>query len=805
MGGALGELGLVTGALGGLTGFSSILGGGALVLAVQSLDELATALERFGTMSWDEIGRGLSAMGGALGELGVVSGALGGLTGLAGLVGAGTITLAAQGLGEIADALIKFGSMSWDEIGRGLSAMGGALGELALGSFLNTFGILGSISIETVAEPLGALADSLKKFCEIDGEAAGKGIRIMSAALGELALGGFFNTLSIIGSASIALAAEPLGVLADSVKKWIGMEVPDNLALNLVAIANAISAFTFGGLGANAISEVAGPLGTLSDSVKKWTDVTVPENLKSNLSGLAEGIKGFSWLFLAGWSLSTITGPLGELADSVKKWSGVTMPGGLKDGLSGLADGISGFSWLFLSGWSLSAITGPLGDLADSIKKWANVSIPDGFGDKLKTVADGIKEFSAWDAIKISGIAEPLDTLGNAFIKFSNLSTEGANVTTFATNLKTCSTTLSEINTGAISVASTSINILVDLINRITATSVEGVATFVNAVNSLNNINLTESSFNSEVVSSISRAINNLILSLSTASAIDISQSNPISVAFGKLAKSGIDAFVNTTKKERPRLMQSIHDLLRPIDDFIRKKGPRIESACRDIITQGVNALKESATGGEEVGTDLAQGLINGLLSMVDEAYEAGYAVGAAAAKGQADGAGSHSPSVLGYATGRWLDIGLINGIESLGKSVYNAGYDTGDLAVTALSNSIAHISDIINGNLDAQPTIRPVLDLSDVSNGVSTMNSMFGLNPSVALMGNVGAISASMANRQNGSNNDVVSAIKDLGSKIKNNSGDTYYLNGITYDDGSNVASAVQTLVRAAQIERRI
>ena len=59
------------------------------------------------------------------------------------------------------------------------------------------------------------------------------------------------------------------------------------------------------------------------------------------------------------------------------------------------------------------------------------------------------------------------------------------------------------------------------------------------------------------------------------------------------------------------------------------------------------------------------------------------------------------------------------------------------------------------------------------------------------------------MANRQNGSY-DVVSAIKDLGNKIKNNSGDTYNIEGITYDDGSNISEAVQTLVRAVKIERR-
>ena len=60
------------------------------------------------------------------------------------------------------------------------------------------------------------------------------------------------------------------------------------------------------------------------------------------------------------------------------------------------------------------------------------------------------------------------------------------------------------------------------------------------------------------------------------------------------------------------------------------------------------------------------------------------------------------------------------------------------------------------------------------------------------------------MSNRQNGVNADVISAIDNLGRKLGNISGDTYQINGITYDDGSNVSDAVKTLIRAARVERR-
>ena len=113
---------------------------------------------------------------------------------------------------------------------------------------------------------------------------------------------------------------------------------------------------------------------------------------------------------------------------------------------------------------------------------------------------------------------------------------------------------------------------------------------------------------------------------------------------------------------------------------------------------------------------------------------------------------------------------------------------------------------DVINSDIDAQPTIRPVLDLSDVTDGANSINGMFSMRPSVGLLTDVGAINSMMNNKiQNGGNGDVISAIKDLKDSISNSSGNVYSINGITYDDGSNVSNAVEALMRAARMERRI
>ena len=87
--------------------------------------------------------------------------------------------------------------------------------------------------------------------------------------------------------------------------------------------------------------------------------------------------------------------------------------------------------------------------------------------------------------------------------------------------------------------------------------------------------------------------------------------------------------------------------------------------------------------------------------------------------------------------------------------------------------------------------------------------NSLFANNQLVSLglnsNDNIGSISSMMRNDKKVSNEDVVSAINDLKKSIDNASGDTYVIEGVSYDDGSNISNAVKSITKAAMIKRRI
>ena len=166
---------------------------------------------------------------------------------------------------------------------------------------------------------------------------------------------------------------------------------------------------------------------------------------------------------------------------------------------------------------------------------------------------------------------------------------------------------------------------------------------------------------------------------------------------------------------------------------------------------------------------------------------------------------GEHSPSKVFYRVGDYAGQGFIGGLSDYGRKSYSASAEMARSAKQGLSDSISKIKDVISSDIDAQPTIRPVLDLSNLKTGINAVNGLFDTRESLGVVANVGAINSRMnRNIQNGTNGEVVSAINQLRKDLGENVGNVYNIDGITYDDGSNISEAVKELVRAARVERR-
>ena len=196
MGGALGEMSLALTVVGKIAGFSSLFAAGSILMVVSGLDDISTALKSLGAMSWDEIGRGLTAMGGALTEVGAVIIAVDKISGFSSLFASGAIAIVMNGLYTMAQSFTLLAVNSWDEIGRGLTAMGGALGEIglvtgALGKIAGMSGLFGAGAIFITIQGLQQLAQAFNSFAQYNWSQVGVGLVAMGGALAEVA--GYFR------------------------------------------------------------------------------------------------------------------------------------------------------------------------------------------------------------------------------------------------------------------------------------------------------------------------------------------------------------------------------------------------------------------------------------------------------------------------------------------------------------------------------------------------------------------------------------------------------------------------------------
>ena len=821
MGGALGELGIVLGLLGKLAGFSSIFAAGAILMVVQGLDDLAEALEKFGGMSWGEIGRGLAGMGGALLEVGAIAGALGYLAGFAGLLGAGTIFIVIQGLGDLADAFKKFGGMSWGEIARGLTGMGGALLEVgaiagALGYLAGPLGLLGAGTILLAVQGLGDLADALKKFGEMSWDEIGRGLSAMGGALGELALGSVLNTLSGLGALSISAVAEPLGTLADSVKKWTGVTIPDGLVEKMSTLASGIEKFTFAGLGAGALSAAAPGVGEMADSIKKWSTVTIPEGLEDGLKQIASGVKAFSFAFAGGWSLGAITGPLGDLAGSVKKWNGVSVPDDLGDGLKRLASGVQSFTFAFVGGWSLGAITGPLGNLADSVKKWKGVSIPDDLGKDLKSLSDGVVAFS-WAFIggwSLGAITGPLGKLADSVKKWKNVSipeTLGDDLTRLANGV----TAFADVPD--VSVAANGLKTISSAAKKLSETNFPSISSGMRSLTdsiknmaSIDSVGASLTKFGNELV-------NKIVTPIQNATGRFKNVGSTISESLAKGISSRLSAIISSMKNAMDRSINAINirknafrsagvAIMASFASGISSKTSTITTAFTNALQAAVSSIRLQRSNFYNAGNYLVEGFANGIGDNAFKAQAKAIAMANAALQAAEDALDENSPSKEAYKIGDFFGLGFVNAIATYEQKAYRMGYEMADQARVGLMNAVSQIKNSLNVDMDFQPTIRPVVDLNNVKTGAAAISDLFGKNRSIDIGGNVSSVSSMMRRRgQNGNNDGIISAIDKVHKDLNGISKPSYNIGGITYDSGSEVAEAIETLVRAAKIERRV
>ncbi len=146
-----------------------------------------------------------------------------------------------------------------------------------------------------------------------------------------------------------------------------------------------------------------------------------------------------------------------------------------------------------------------------------------------------------------------------------------------------------------------------------------------------------------------------------------------------------------------------------------------------DWISNGFQGLVD-------VGKNLISGLWEGITGAAGAVWNGICDFGSAVVDGFCDFFGIHSPSRVMAGIGEYLSLGLAQGITDETGSVVQGVQDVSDTALSTMMDLAQRVGDIASDDFEYEPSIQPVVDMSDVQNGVDWLNDTLFQNGTVAL-----------------------------------------------------------------------
>lgn len=146
-----------------------------------------------------------------------------------------------------------------------------------------------------------------------------------------------------------------------------------------------------------------------------------------------------------------------------------------------------------------------------------------------------------------------------------------------------------------------------------------------------------------------------------------------------------------------------------------------------DWISNGFEGLVE-------VGGNLISGLWQGITGAAGAVWNGICDFGSSIVNGFCDFFGIHSPSRVMAGIGEYLSLGLAQGITNETGSVVQGVQDVSDTALSTMMDLAQRVGDIASDDFEYEPSIQPVVDMSDVQNGVDWLNDTLFQNGTVAL-----------------------------------------------------------------------
>lgn len=735
-------------------GGAAKVGVGIIILSTAVLI-LASAMKKIETISWEDTAKGLLAIGAMLAMLIGVSKTM--ETSSKGMIkSAAALVIFSAAINVLTSAVKSIGELDVQTITKGLMGIAGILLEISI--FMKLIGnpkgmISTSISMVILGGALLVLTSAIEKMANLNTEVMGKGLLKMASSLviiaGAMRLmpkGMFGVSTSLVKiSGALLVLSNVLSNIGEMSWEQIGKGLVA-LAGSLTILAVSMNAMEKGLPGATAMVVMAGAIAILTPALMGLGSMSL-ESIGKSLLMLAGT---FTVLGVAGLVLAPIVPTLLSLGGAV--------------GLLGVA--------CMAVGVGISAFAAGLGVLAASGTAGAAA---------LVVVVTSIIRLVPMIAV---ALAEGIVSIIKVFLD---------NTAVLASALTNMLITAVQALTAAIpailELIGSIITGILNLLIEVTPTLVEAIVTVIMSI-------LEALTANIPIIAGY--VVESLLTLISTVL-------EEMAAGIPKITSGIVDiivAIITSIGNGIPRIVDAIFNMVIAMIDglanSVETNMPRVRAAIWRLTKAIIGELKSCIKDALGVGKDIVRGLADGMYRGISWVVDAAKDVASRALNAAKNLLGIHSPSREFAKLGMYSDQGLAGGFTKYSGLVEDAAEGVAGNALYGMKNALDAVNDLFNTDIDSQPTIRPVLDLTEIQNGAGQVNSILGGMHAIRVSADAARITSlgfSGINKESNNN--------PGGSTITNNTAKITNHFNITGNNPEEIAEEVSRIIQT-QIERR-
>lgn len=609
-------------------------------------------------------------------------------------------------------------TLDWEELGKGLAGVTVLLGTLSGAAAVISKNsknlVTGGAGLILMASAIAILAISVKIFGEMDLESMLKGFAALGGIIVALGIFGKVASVNPASAIGLTLVAGAVLLLSEALKR-MGEMSWEAIAKGLVGMAGSLLI-------------LAGAMYLMSAALPGAASLVIGAASILILAYALEKMGAMSWEAIAK-SMVLLTGSLLLLAGAMYLMSA---------GLPGAAALIVMAAALAI----LAPVLVTLGSLS-----WENI------GKGLAALA-GVFLVLGVAALVLTPVIPMIVLLGAAILLLgAGALAAGLGMLAFATGL----TALVAIGAAGAVTLTLLVTAMIELIPKAMAAVAEGIAAFADViansgpqfVGAMTTLLMSVLETINTVAPAIIDTLFNLIMKL-----VDTLAEN-----VPKFVDKGYGMIVGILQgiaKNIPGIIKSATDIVVNFIDGIGKSLPRIIEAGINLVINFINGIADGIRNNTDkmnaAGANLADAIVQGMVKGITNGITVVKNAATNLAKGALNAAksflGINSPSKEFEFVGDWSAKGFAGGITRTADVAEKAAEDMGQSAMDALTKSMSNLGDIASNEINFTPTIRPVLDLTDVKKGSEQIDGL--ITPSKVSVGtsysSASAISAERA-----------------------------------------------------------